>query len=125
MLHEDENTIENKRRQTITGMVTQAADVERILGWKRSDRKTSIDAMYDMLSTDLRQDIGKIGSPTLVLGTWIAYKNFAPKVAIENTFHMQYARLPNVKIEIADHARHFIMYDDPQWMLERMDAFLQ
>jgi len=117
---------EASQRQVVQSMVTKDADVERIVQWgKASDRHTVVESMYDLMASDLRPQLAQVKAPTLVLGTWIAYKQYAPREAIEATFQQQYAKLAGVKIEMADHARHFIMYDDPDWMFERMDAFLQ
>ncbi|PRC93833.1 alpha/beta fold hydrolase [Solimicrobium silvestre] len=114
------------RRMAVTSMVSKPADIERVMGWgAASDRNTVINAMYELMATDLRDDIAQIKAPTLVLGTWIAYQEYAPRSAIENTFKMQYQKLPGVKIAFADTARHFIMYDDPQWMFAQMDEFLK
>ena len=113
------------QRRTVTGMASAPADVERIFGWgQRSDRETVIKAMGTLLASDLRQDVARISSPTLVLGTWIAYKDYAPRAAIEATFQQQYAQLPGVKVALADTARHFIMYDQPDWMYARIEQFL-
>jgi pimeloyl-ACP methyl ester carboxylesterase len=107
-------------------MVTAPADAERIVGWgQKSDRKTVVNAMYELLSTDLRSDVARIQSPTLVLGAWAAYKDYAPRAAIEQVYAGQYAKLPGAKIELADTARHFIMYDQPAWMYDRIDYFLK
>jgi hypothetical protein len=84
-----------------------------------------MNAMHDLIATDLRQDIERIKSPTLVLGTWIAYKEYTTRAAVENTFKTQYQKLTGVTIEVADTARHFIMYDDPKWMFECMEKFLK
>ncbi len=69
-----------------------------------------------------------IVSPTLVLGTWIAYRDndqdTATRGEVEKNFQTQFANLKNVKIVLADHARHFIMLDDPQWFYSQVDAFL-
>ncbi|PJJ21942.1 Pimeloyl-ACP methyl ester carboxylesterase [Janthinobacterium sp. OK676] len=113
------------QRRTVSGMASAPADVERIIGWgQRSDRETVINAMGTLIASDLRQDVAKIKSPTLVLGTWIAYKDYAPRAAIEATFQQQYAQLPGVRIALADTARHFIMYDQPDWMVARIEQFL-
>ncbi len=113
------------QRRTVAGMASAPADVERIIGWgQRSDRETVIRAMGTLMASDLRQDVAKVQSPTLVLGTWIAYKDYAPRAAIEATFQQQYAQLPGVKIALADTARHFIMYDQPDWMYARIEQFL-
>ena len=113
------------QRRTVSGMASAPADVERSIGWgQRSDRETVINAMGILIASDLRQDVAKIKSPTLVLGTWIAYKDYAPRAAIEATFQQQYAQLPGVRIALADTARHFIMYDQPDWMVARIEQFL-
>lgn len=126
MQKSDATNMEEGIRRTVQTMATNDADVDRIVGWGvASDRHTVIEAMYDLMSSDLRPELGKIKTPTMVLGTWIAYKAYAPREAIEATYRQQYAGLANVKIEMADTARHFIMYDDPQWMFKQMDTFLQ
>jgi len=126
MLGQDEAGRAQSRRLAVASMMTQPDDVERVIEWgKRSDATTVANAMAELLATDLRQDIARIQAPTLVLGTWIAYKQFAPREAIERNFAQQYARLPGVRVEMADTARHFIMYDDPAWMYDRIDRFLK
>jgi pimeloyl-ACP methyl ester carboxylesterase len=124
--NQDAATRAEGQRKTAASMVTKSEDIERVIGWgRKSDETTVANAMHDMIATDLRQEIARIKSPTLVLGTWIAYKEFAPRAAIENTFKTQYQKLSGVTIEVADTARHFIMYDDPKWMFERMEKFLK
>ena len=125
MRAQDAASASASQRRSVAGMATAPADVERIIGWgQRSDKDTVINAMGSLMATDLRQDVARISSPTLVLGTWIAYKDFAPRAAIEQTFRSQYAQLPGARIEMADTARHFIMYDQPDWMFGRIEQFL-
>lgn len=125
MRAQDASSASASQRRTVTSMVSAPADVERIIGWgQRSDRETVIRAMGTLMASDLRQDVAKVQSPTLVLGTWIAYKDYAPRAAIEATFQQQYAQLPGVQIALADTARHFIMYDQPDWMHARIEQFL-
>jgi hypothetical protein len=38
--------------------------------------------------------------------------------------HDQFRKLEGVRIEVVDTSRHFIMWDDPQWMFARFDSFL-
>jgi pimeloyl-ACP methyl ester carboxylesterase len=125
MLQSDATAREASRRRAAESMVSQPQDVERVIGWgQKSDYPTVANTMHELLATDLRLDIARVQAPTLVLGTWVAYKAYAPRAAIEANFQRQYAKLPGVSIQLADNARHFIMYDDPQWLFERMDAFL-
>jgi pimeloyl-ACP methyl ester carboxylesterase len=122
---DDATFVANQRRYAAT-LASKPEDVERIAGWgQRSDRRTVTGAMAELIATDLRSDLARVKAPTLVLGTWIAYKDYAPREATEQVYRTQYAKLPGVQVEMADSARHFIMYDDPAWMYDRIDRFLR
>jgi pimeloyl-ACP methyl ester carboxylesterase len=126
MLQSDSATRQMQSQAAAASMVTNPVDAQRIAGWSAiSDPATVANAMYDVMSTDLRPNLGNIIAPTLVMGTWIAYKQYAPRAAIEATYASQYANLKSARLVTADTARHFIMYDDPTWMFAQMDAFLQ
>ncbi|WP_028100334.1 alpha/beta fold hydrolase [Pseudoduganella violaceinigra] len=126
MRGQDDATFSAMQQRSAANLVTSPEHAQRIANWgKQSDRATVTDAMYDIMSSDLREDVGRIKAPTLVLGTWVAYKAYAPKEAIEGLFKSQYAKLPGVKVELADTARHFMMYDEPEWMYARIDQFIQ
>ncbi len=126
MKSQDAATFAEGQRRSIASMVTKPDDLERVLGWgRKSDSATVMNAMHDLIATDMRADIARIKSPTLVLGTWIAYKEYTTRAAVETTFKTQYQKLDGVTIDVADTARHFIMYDDPKWMFDRMEKFLK
>ena len=83
------------------------------------------------MSLDLRDDVARIDTPTLVLGTWIGlhqqlakYGTDVPRAAFVRTFAAQFARLPRLHFALSDTARHFIMLDDPRWFFGQLDAFL-
>lgn len=125
MMTQDAATAAAGQQQMLRTMVTKQEDIDRVAAWgKRSDRVTVINAMADLMSDDLRQDVSRIKAPTLVLGSWIAYKDYGIKPMFEQTYKTQYQRLDGVKVELSDNARHFIMYDDPAWMYDRIDQFL-
>jgi pimeloyl-ACP methyl ester carboxylesterase len=126
MLAQDEAAQKAGRLQTIRSMITKQEDIDRAIGWgERSDRATVANAMADMMGDDMRQNVSRIKSPTLVLGSWIAYKDYGAKPMFEQMYKTQYQQLPGVQVELADNARHFIMYDDPAWMYDRIDNFLK
>lgn len=113
-------------KQNTNGMVSKPEHRERVLAaGLRSDQPSVAKAMYELMTEDMRDKIASIKAPTLVLGTWIAYKDYTTRDAVVGVFRTQYAKLPGVKIEITDTARHFIMYDDPDWMYARIDDFLK
>jgi len=116
---------EKMGEMAVKTMVTSPADFETIMGWTRkSDRVAMGNAMYEMMTTDLRGDLDKIASPTLVLGTWIAYKQYATREAVEKNFRTQYAKLKNYDFVLSDKARHFVMLDDPDGFFQALDHFL-
>jgi pimeloyl-ACP methyl ester carboxylesterase len=125
MLQADDATYYAQARQSAATLVTGEAGVDRISGWMReSDRKAVATSMYQMLSHDLRPELARIEAPTLVLGAIGAFRNMAPRAAIEAAFRSQYDALKGVQVDLADNALHFIMYDDPEWLYARIGKFL-
>jgi pimeloyl-ACP methyl ester carboxylesterase len=125
MLAQDAATARAATDMSVRTMVTRPADVERVLAWgAQSDRATVVNAMADMMGDDMREQVGRVRAPTLVLGSWIAYQAYGPKTMFEQTYRNQYMRLPGVQVALAESARHFIMLDDPAWMYDRIDRFL-
>ena len=125
MLAQDAAARKASNLQTLRSMITRQEDIDRAIGWgQRSDPATVVNAMAAMMADDMRQDISRIKAPTLVLGSWIAYKDYGARPMFEQLYQTQYQQLPGVKVELADNARHFIMYDDPTWMYDRIDNFL-
>jgi N-formylmaleamate deformylase len=114
-------------RQMVAGMVTDTARITQVARWGlASDPATVAQAMYDMYTTDLRADVARITQPVLVLGTWVAYKQYgATKEGTRAIFTQQYAQLPQARIELSEAGRHFVMYDDTAWFFGQTDAFLK
>lgn len=114
-----------KSGMSTRAMVTKDSDLDRLIAWGlASDRTAVTDAFAEMMGADLRADLDKIQCPALVLTTWIGYKEYTDHAKTEANVKAQYARLKGVDIEITDKARHFIMWDDPDWMFAKMDKFL-
>jgi N-formylmaleamate deformylase len=116
---------EKMTEMSVKAMVTSPANFETIMEWgRKSDHVAEGNAMYDMMTTDLRPGLDKITSPTLVLGTWIAYKQYATREAVEKNFRAQYATLKGYDFILFDTARHFVMLDDPEGFFQAVDRFL-
>ncbi|PJJ59378.1 alpha/beta fold hydrolase [Hymenobacter chitinivorans] len=115
------------QRQMVSSLVTDSARVTQLARWgQASDPATVAQAMYDMMTTDLRADLSRVQQPALVLGAWAAYQQFgSTKESTRAIFAQQYAKLPQVRIEMSEAGRHFLMYDDTQWFFTQADAFLK
>ena len=110
---------------SLRGMTTSADRLETIKQWSLgSDQWAVANGMYDLMTTDLRPDVAKIQARTLVLGSWIGMKEYTTRAAVEGNFRQQYASLPGHQFALAENAKHFIMYDDPNWFFAQLDAFL-
>jgi len=107
-------------------MISDTANVRRALLWgANSDYKKIGQAMYELLTTDIRGDVAKITVPTLVMGTWIGMKPYGvTRESQEALYEKQYAALNGCEVLMADSAKHFIMFDDPTWLYGSMDQFL-
>lgn len=118
-----------QRRQSqsaiLQAMISDPAKIELAARWSEaSDPETVAQAFYELYTTDLRSDLANIKAPTLVIGTWIAYRQYATREQVENNFRQQYSKLPGYKFVMADKAKHFVMFDDPDFLFQEADNFL-
>ena len=114
-------------RMAVMGMSNQAVRQATLLEWsQKSDRATTTQAMFELMTTDLRERVGTIKTPTLVLGAWAAYKSFGSTAESTKAIYLgQYQKLKGVKIEMSDSAYHFISWDDPKWLGAQVKSFLK
>lgn len=111
---------------SVANMAHAPARIDTLKDWgRRSDRRATANAMCDMLLTDLRDQLGALESPTLVLGSWAAYKPMgATEQSTRAIFASQYAKLPGVDIRMSEAGYHFLMWDDAPWLQTQIRSFL-
>jgi len=127
MLAADDDSFFRNAQAALAGMSRSPERVKTLAEWgRRSDRATTTQAMYELMTTDLRAQLNNIQTPTLVLGAWAAYAPYgATRESTEAIFRSQYAALAGVRIAMSDSGYHFLMWDDPQWLQAQVRAFLQ
>jgi pimeloyl-ACP methyl ester carboxylesterase len=110
----------------LKGMAHDPERIETLATWgNASDRAITSEAMYEMMTTDLRGELDRIKVPTLVLGAWAAYAQYgATKESTAAIYKAQYAKLAGVRIELSEGGYHFLMWDDPQWLQSQVRGFL-
>ncbi len=97
---------------------------ELIASWsERSHKDTVVQAMYEALLTDLKQDIAAISNPVLVVYAYGANSPFS-KEQVDHLYHGLYANLPNAQFARIDDALHFIMFDQQQVLLDVINGFV-
>jgi len=127
LLNTTEEAFENQQKMMLGSMITDADKIEVALEWSlQTDRETMGQAMYEIMSTDLRKDMKKANCPILVLGSWAAGKDYGlTKEFTLNTYKTQFAEAENCEILVAEKAKHFIMWDEPVWFMENVKRFLK
>lgn len=110
--------------ETIAGMVrtepARPAIVEHSLA---SDPAASGQAMYDLVTTDLRPDVARIKVPLAVL---YVTPHGAPvtDAQIEQFYAMSYSGAPQAALKRIPGSYHFIMIDEPAAFQSELKAFL-
>jgi pimeloyl-ACP methyl ester carboxylesterase len=126
MSTQTQEQFEANTRMFLGSMITSPQHIDEVMAIaKKADVKTQAKVMYEMMSTDLRETVASIKCPVLLMGAWIAYKNYG--VTHESAVAMYTAQVSNVKhatVEITDTGKHFIFYDEPTWFFQKTDAFL-
>ncbi len=109
-----EEFAEYQRKVSIPSMVTKPEDVQRIAEMcGKSDGATVAQAMSELLTRDLRPELGQIKCPILVMGALAGLLQYAPRPALETNYKNQFANAPQTRFVFFDKAKHFIMVDDP------------
>ncbi|GAB3361266.1 alpha/beta fold hydrolase [Lysobacter tyrosinilyticus] len=111
---------------SVKGLTRDPKRVETLSAWgNASDRAITTEAMYEMMTTDLRPQLAQIKVPALLLGSWAAYAPYgATKESTTAIFKAQYANLDGVRIELSEGGYHFLMWDDPQWLQAQVRGFI-
>ena len=105
--------------QVRTAYTSMTSDPKRIEPFidaiAHSDRQTMGDAIYELVTTDLRAQVAQIRAPLLLVladgGLAATYKQLAEPV-------------PKHESVILPHTRHFVMFDDPEGFAHAIEKFL-
>ena len=113
-VEKSKKALEDDLRRGADKLVTDRATLERIVRWGMlSDRATTADVMAEVMVTDLRPDLAKIQAPVDVVYAWDR-AGHASKVGLEQIYAASYAGLISGRHLRIDHARHYVMFDQPE-----------
>lgn len=126
MLSQDEASYRAGVSASLKGLVRDQSRLATLAEWgNASDRTVTSQAMYEMMTIDLRDQVAQIRTPTLVLGSWAAYAQLgATRDSTAAVFKAQYAKLDGVRIEMSEGGYHFLQWDDPQWLQQQVRGFI-
>lgn len=108
--------------QMAQSMSMNKAVHQQLSNWiVRSDRKTYVYGYVDLLKLDLREKLANIVIPVSILAATHPYG----KTVVEANYRGQYQNLKKYSLQFADNSGHFIMYDQPEWLLQTIKTELQ
>jgi pimeloyl-ACP methyl ester carboxylesterase len=113
-------------RQSLAMMITDPRSLEAVANDStRADASVVGARMYELLTTDLREDVAKITAPTLLIASG-AFADDDQRSKIAAHAERQLAKIPQHRVLVAPpNARHFVMLDAPSFVFPQMDAFLE
>jgi pimeloyl-ACP methyl ester carboxylesterase len=115
------------QRMFVGGWLEGREELETVLKWGAdSDQATAARAMGELFSQDARPDLGRIKSPVLQLAAFDKAglgRYGVTRESLTKRVETQIAAVPKHELAVAE-CRHFIMYEQPEWMWKTMDAFL-
>jgi pimeloyl-ACP methyl ester carboxylesterase len=125
MAGQSQEEFAEQNRRFIGNMITDSKNLELIAPTcAKSDPKAVGNAMYDLMTTDLRPDIAKIKTPVLLIGAGGNFPTAESLTRGKATYESQVAKIPNHRVVFAEKSKHFIMLDAPDFLFSAVDDFL-
>ena len=121
LLNMESTSFEIMAENMANGMTLTESKRSQITNWiLQSDRETYVYGYTDLLKLDLRNSIYNIKSPVTILAATEPYG----EETIKQTYQDQYKNLEGYSIKYAPKSAHFIMYDQPEWLLNEIKLAL-
>jgi pimeloyl-ACP methyl ester carboxylesterase len=122
------NNDEERRRSIEASVATMVVDEGRradpIRHALASDRDVTARAFHELITTDLRPELGKIKVPVTVL--YVKTPNVPlDEAQFDAVYKASYAGVPQAELKRIAGSYHFIMFDQPQRFAEELRAFLR
>ena len=90
-----------------------------------SDPATVGAVIAELLTTDLRGEVHKIQQPVLLLGAGGALPSDSMRPVVQTLYQQQINTIPQAKLDFNWQSRHFIMWDQPDWLLAQITDFIK
>jgi pimeloyl-ACP methyl ester carboxylesterase len=117
-------TYMKNQKQMVGGWLQGRKEMDTVLKWGAdSDQATVARAMGELFGEDARPDLARIKAPLLLIAAFNKSYN-VPRETVAKRVEAQLAKAPKHELAVSNDSRHFIMYDDPEWLWKTMDEFL-
>ncbi len=113
-------------KQSISVQATSKQNQQKVIAMaKSSDQHTVASALHYLLTTDLREPLKKVNTPILLIAAQGAFVDEEGRQAASSLYQQQIENVVNAKLIVNSDVRHFIMWDDNDWLMKQADSFLQ
>lgn len=110
---------------TLKTQVTAENDIDSVFATSQYTTPSNAgQAIKEMLTTDLRSEVGKVTNPILLIAAGQWAKTEDQKKALTGMYTAQVAKAPNARLVVSWKSKHFIQLDDPDFFMEQTRKFL-
>jgi pimeloyl-ACP methyl ester carboxylesterase len=92
---------------------------------KNSDPITAGIALYEVMLKDVRKPLQTSETRMLLLGASGAFTQDAQHQSVQDLYEQQFENVKNATVIMNTQARHFIMFDQPEWLVTQISSFLE
>lgn len=124
----NEIQVRQYRKQVAQTMTKREEYWDKMVDWAmQSDAKTEAYSSYEMIGSDIRENLREIKLPITVFAAFEENPNYPmfTKDALEQTFRAQYQKAPYLTMIIAENSKHFIMLDQEEWFHHQLQSVLK
>lgn len=115
--------------QTQQGVFIQATslkDQAKVVDMaKQSNPVTVGDAMFDVMTTDMREPLTMSDTHILMLGASGGFSQQAQHQQAKALYTGQFENVKNAEVVMNTKVRHFMFFDDANWVSEQINQFLE
>jgi pimeloyl-ACP methyl ester carboxylesterase len=113
-------------RMALAHMISDQANIARATGWAaQSAGRAAGQAVYEVMTTDLRGEVANIRSDVLLIAAAKAVAASPNRLeALQKAYQAQVALVPHHLVVTAAQALHFVMLDAAEFLYATLDDFL-
>lgn len=120
----DDAAFATQQQGGVARLVRTPEKRQQVIDWSiASDRATMAQAMYEIMTTDMRAEVAQVTPPITVLYAYAP--EMGPQAAVDGLYQSAYGSAPHAHLVRVDGSFHFIMLDQPAAFSAAVTDFLR
>lgn len=120
----DDVSFAAQQQRGIARLVRTPERRQQVIDWSiASNRAFMAEAMYEVMTTDMRPEIAHVTTPITVLYAYAP--EMGPQAAVDGLYAAGYGGAPHARLVRIDGAFHFLMLDQPAAFAAAVADFLR